>query len=267
MRIITLIENLAYKQGLIAEHGLSFFIDTGNKKILFDTGQTGNLIANAVKLQIDIRDVDVVVISHGHYDHTGGLYPFLEVNKKARVFIKKEAFFPKYHGTERFIGIVYEPAILDNRVEYVEEVIEIDKGVFIMPHIPVRNSLDLNFRHFKVLTSGELMNDEFHDELFLCIEKNNEISILSSCSHRGITNIMEVADHHFNLPIRMVLGGFHIRDSKTDQLNLISMYLNRFLVKSIGVCHCTGIEKYAELVCHFKEKVFYNYTGNIVDIS
>jgi 7,8-dihydropterin-6-yl-methyl-4-(beta-D-ribofuranosyl)aminobenzene 5'-phosphate synthase len=266
MRIVTLIENLTYKQGLIAEHGLSFFIETRTKKILFDTGQTGNLIANAEKLHIDLRDIDAVVISHGHYDHTGGLYPFLQLNKKAKVVVKKEAFFPKYHGFERFIGVVYEPALLDGRVEYVEDVIEIDKGVFIMPDIPIRNPLDLNFNHFNIRTSEGFVNDEFNDELFLCIEKNHEISIISSCSHRGITNMMEAADQHFNMPFNLILGGFHIRDSKPDQLNLINMYLERFSVKKIGVCHCTGVEKFAELLYRFQKRAFYNHTGYALEI-
>jgi len=104
MKIITLIENHVNSPGLVAEHGLSLYIDTGNKKILFDTGQSGLFIQNAQKLGIDIREIDLLVISHGHYDHTGGLYQFLEVNKKATVYAKKEIFTPKYSGKTRFIG-------------------------------------------------------------------------------------------------------------------------------------------------------------------
>lgn len=95
MRIVTLIENLVYKQGFIAEHGLAIFIETENRKILFDTGQSGLFLQNAQKLGIAIDDIDGLVLSHGHYDHTGGLYPFLEKNSKAKIFAKKRHFHSK----------------------------------------------------------------------------------------------------------------------------------------------------------------------------
>lgn len=266
MRIVTLIENLVYRQGLFAEHGLSYYIETGHKKILFDTGQSGNFLTNAKTLDIDISDIDAVIISHGHYDHTGGLYPFLEVNHKATVYIKKKAFNLKFNGTGKFIGIAYDPLLLDGRINYVTGITEIDKDIFIMPDIPIKNPLDTNFHDFKIRTPHGFENDDFNDELYLAINKNNELSIISSCSHRGITNIIDAAINHFRLPVNRVIGGFHIRNCGVGQLDVISMYLDRFSVKSIGVCHCTGVEKYAELVCHFKTRVFYNHTGYTLDI-
>lgn len=266
MRIVTLIENLVYNQGLLAEHGLCLYIETGHRKILFDTGQSGNFLTNAKNLGIDITDIDTVVISHGHYDHTGGLYPFLRVNHKANVYIKKEAFNPKFNGTEKFIGIVYEPSLLTGRVAYVTQITEIDEGIYILPDIPIKNPLDTHFHNFKVSMPTGFENDEFNDELFLAIRNGQEISIVSSCSHRGITNMMDAAITCFGLPINQIIGGFHIKNCRAGQLEVIELYLDRFSIKSIGVCHCTGIEKYAELACHFKSKVFYNYTGNIIDI-
>lgn len=105
MKIITLIENVVNNGNLLAEHGLSLYITTNNRKILFDTGQSGLFIQNAEKLGIDIADVDILVLSHGHYDHTGGLQAFLEINYKATVLAKKDIFFPKYSGKTRYIGM------------------------------------------------------------------------------------------------------------------------------------------------------------------
>ena len=92
MKLTTLIDNYVEKASLYAEHGLSILIDTGIVKILFDTGQSDNFIHNAEVLGIDLKEIDFVVLSHGHFDHTGGLYPFLQLNKKAKIICKKEIF-------------------------------------------------------------------------------------------------------------------------------------------------------------------------------
>ncbi|MDP4185683.1 MAG: MBL fold metallo-hydrolase [Bacteroidota bacterium] len=263
MKITTLIENLVYINGLYAEHGLSFLIDTGTEKILFDTGQTDAFMHNARKLGIDIADIDKVVISHGHYDHTGGLYSFLQENTKARVFIKKEAFTPKYKEENSQIGITYDPMLLDGRIEYVERTIEIAGGIFILPSIPLSNPADTNFNHFKIRAHNRFVNDTFEDELFVVIRHNNKISIISSCSHRGITNICNEAIKQFNLPVQLILGGFHLKGS-TDihQYNSIKQYFEKIVPDSIGVCHCTGVEKFADLLTTCSSQVFYNSTGN-----
>jgi len=267
MRIITLIENLVYTKGLFAEHGLSYYIDTGNKKILFDSGQGGNFMINAKTLGVNIQEIDAVVISHGHYDHTGGLYPFMQANDRAKLFIKKEAFLPKFHGTDRFIGVTYNPLLLDGRIEYVDRIIEIDKDVFIMPDIPIKNPLDTNFHDFYIRKADVFKPDEFDDELFLAIRRSNGISVISSCSHRGITNIIDAAISFSDLQVDTILGGFHIRHCGASQLEVIILYLERFNARSIGVCHCTGVEKYAELAYHFMKRVFYNHTGHSIEIN
>jgi len=266
MRIITLIENLVYSKNLLAEHGLSLYIETGNRKVLFDTGQTSHFIHNASVLGIDLTAIDAVVISHGHYDHTGGLYPFLKINNRAQVHIKKEAFYPKYHGADKFIGINYD-AVLDKRVIYVNHPIQLDDDLYIMPDIPVLNMADTNFDQLKIKTSDGLIDDMFDDELYLAITANKKLSVISSCSHRGIINIMLAAKARFSLPVNTILGGFHIRNNSDAQMDSLIRYLKELSPKAIGICHCTGVEKYAELACHFKDKVFYNYTGNVVLVS
>ncbi len=102
MKITTLIENLVYKRGLFSEHGLSIYIETSNKKILFDTGQSGLFLENAKTLGISIDEIDAVVLSHGHYDHTGGLYLFLEKNSKAKIYAKRGIFTPKFNSHRHF---------------------------------------------------------------------------------------------------------------------------------------------------------------------
>ena len=262
MRIITLIENLVYKQGLVAEHGLAIYIETENQKILFDTGQSGLFLQNAEKLGIAIEDIDCLVLSHGHYDHTGGLYPFLEKNSMAKVYAKKGVFVPKYHGPNRFIGTLRNEPLLKDRLIYVDAMTKITDDVFIMPNIIIHNSLDTYFKGMYKKVGSEFVPDEFDDELFLVLKQNDRINIVTACSHRGITNICTTATEQFKLPVGIILGGFHTKNCTTEQYEMIIDYFRQLKPKSIGVCHCTGFEKYADLRNDLDSGVFYNFTGN-----
>lgn len=99
MRITCLIENTASDEKFIAEHGLSLYVETDKAKILFDMGQSDAFVSNADKLGINLSDVDLAILSHGHYDHGGGLRKFLDINKNAPVYINRYAFEPRYNGT------------------------------------------------------------------------------------------------------------------------------------------------------------------------
>ena len=267
MRIITLIENLVYKQGLVAEHGLAIYLETENRKILFDTGQTGLFIQNAKKLGINIEDIDTLILSHGHYDHTGGLYPFLAKNIKAKVYAKNSIFTPKYSGHNRFIGTLRNEKLLKDRLIDVYTVTEIADGIFIMPEITIHNPVDTHFKGMNRKVGKDFLPDEFDDELFLALKQNEQINIVTACSHRGITNICTTATEHFKLPVGLILGGFHTKNCTAEQSEQIIHYFRQLKPKSIGVCHCTGGEKYAELVKECEAPVFYNFTGNEINMS
>jgi len=267
MKIITLIENLVYKQGLVAEHGLSIYIETETRKIIFDTGQSGLFLQNAEKLGIAIEDIDCLVLSHGHYDHTGGLYPFLEKNSKAKVYAKKDIFTPKYSGKNRFIGTPEIDEQLKNRMVYVDAMTEIAENVFIMPDIPISYSADTHFDGLNKKVGNAFVPDEFEDELFLVLRQNDKINVVTACSHRGITNICTAATEHFKLPVGLILGGFHMKNCSIQQYVDIKYYFRQLKPKSIGVCHCTGVEKYADLRNECEAHVFYNYTGYEINIE
>lgn len=266
MKIITLIENLVYKQGLVAEHGLALYIETENKKILFDTGQSGLFLQNASKLSINIEDIDTLVLSHGHYDHTGGLYPFLEKNSKAKVYAKPEIFIPKYHGQNRFIGIEKNDILLKDRFIPIDSITEIAENIFIMPDIPIHNPIDTHFKGLTIKREDELITDEFTDELFLVLKQNYQINIITACSHRGVTNICKTATDYFKLPVNLILGGFHMKESTSTQYVEITNFFRHLKPQRMGVCHCTGIDKYAELRNDCNTIVFYNFTGTQIEI-
>ena len=267
MKIITLIENLAESPGVVSEHGLSLYIDTGDKKILFDTGQSGLFIQNAQKLGIAVSEIDALVISHGHYDHTGGLLPFLEINKKAQVFAKKGIFTPKYNGKNHFIGTEPFDDSMLNRFVFVETITEVATNVFIFPTTELHHAIDSNFTRLYRKEGKSFHPDTFDDELFVVIRKNKQINVLTACSHRGITNICETATQHFNLPINLILGGFHMKECGVEQYVHITHYFSNLQPKMLGVCHCTGVDKFATMEYECESKVFYNFTGNEITIK
>jgi 7,8-dihydropterin-6-yl-methyl-4-(beta-D-ribofuranosyl)aminobenzene 5'-phosphate synthase len=265
MRIITLIENLAYKQGLVAEHGLSIYIETDSRKILFDTGQSGLFMQNAQKLGINIEEIDTVILSHGHYDHTGGLYPFLEKNSKAKVYAKHGIFDAKYNKN-RFIGTPYNEQLLNNRLVYVEKLTEIAPNINIVPNIIITDPLDTHFNGLTIKVGDNYVTDEFTDELFLAIKQNDKINIITACSHRGITNICSSAREQLNLPVQTIVGGFHMKECNVSQYVQITHYLRELAPESIGVCHCTGVDKFAEMYNECDTRMFYNFTGNVIGL-
>ncbi len=252
---------------LVGEHGLSLYLDTGSKKILFDTGQSGLFLQNAKALGIAIDDVDSLVLSHGHYDHTGGLYPFLRKNRKAKVYVKKNIFLPKYSDKTRFTGTIYDGELLTNRLVDVDSIIEIARDVFIMPEINIYNPIDTNFISSTRKVGNEFIPDEFDDELFMVVKQDEKINIVTACSHRGITNICSTATEYLNLPVGLVLGGFHMKDCSVEQYVHIMHYFRLLQPESIGTCHCIGLEKFADLHRECETHLFYNFTGNVVEFQ
>ncbi len=265
MKITCLVENVVFRGGLHAEHGLSFHIDTGNKSLLFDTGQTNAFIKNAPKLGIDVEQIDTVILSHGHYDHTGGITHFLSSNKKAKIYAKPQALFPKYNG-KKSIGFEGFENISPERLVLIEKTTEIAPGVNIITDIPLAVPSDTDWKYFFTEKNSNLIADTFEDELFLTIVNDEKLSVLSSCSHRGITNIMRKALTEFPLPVNLIAGGFHLKDCKPQRVETIIDYFKTIAPEKIGICHCTGLEHFQIFYQAFGDAVFYFHTGIIIHI-
>ena len=265
MKIVTLVENCVYGRKLQAEHGLSLYIETNHVKLLFDTGQSDLFIQNARFLHVDLRKVDKLVLSHGHSDHSGGLHAFLAYNDTAKVYCKREAFDRKFKG-ERENGMERIDKLDFSRFCFIEEQTEIAPNVFVLPKLDIVNLEDTHFDGFDVLRAGVLQPDHFEDEQALVIRERGELTVLSACSHRGITNIIEQVKRNFpGEPIRMVIGGYHIHKAPQDKCSIIATYFQKMPNTRVGVCHCTGVDKFAVLAAQLGDRVFYNHTGLIMD--
>src|SRR5690606_28961924 len=116
----------------------------------------------------------------------------------------------------KFIGTPELTGRYLNRLHFIDEVLEIDHGVFVVPHIPIVEERDTSFKYFFTITDGHQKIDFFEDELFLAVVNDNKLSVFSSCSHRGITNIMMQAQKLFNYPVFLVSGGFHLKNAQPE---------------------------------------------------
>lgn len=265
MKIVTLIDNYTRKKGLAAEHGLSIYIETESERILFDTGQSGALVSNAEGLGVDLSKIDAVVLSHGHYDHTGGLMKVLEINPCAKVYCQKDALLKKYKNKGEYIGIPFDPMRIPNPI-MVNMRIAIAENISIISDIPIIYPDDIHFMGFTTERGGVVSDDLFSDELFLLIEKDGYRHIITGCSHRGILNIMAAAVHESPLPIGTVLGGFHMMGQDERAVSATIERMKEFGPRRIGVGHCTGIDGYAMMKNVFGGQVFYNSAGTKIEI-
>ena len=257
MKITALIENTS-ALGLPAEHGLSLFAETAGCRFLFDMGQTDLFARNAKTLGIDLKTADFAVLSHGHYDHGGGLKTFLSVNRRAPVYVSRFAFEPHYNGTEKYIGLDRE--LKDSpRIVFVGEEREISKGIKVCSCQNKPKYMDFGSCGLNMMQDGLLKEEDFRHEQYLLMEENGKRILFSGCSHRGILNIMR----WFHPDI--LIGGFHFSKLALD--GTLDGY-----AKALNACptvyytgHCTGKAQY-EFMKERMENLHYLSTGESITI-
>ena len=212
MRIVNLIEDTCGAEKLQHEHGLSFYIETKKHKILLDTGMTGAFIENAKELGIDLTQVDTVVLSHGHYDHAGGILDFVKINPTAKIYMQKTAGGDYYNlrdGLEKYIGI--DKVILElPQIVFLNGDYRIDEEVYVFTNILGRKYWPESNLLLKEKVNGHFIQDTFAHEQCLVVIENNESVLLSGCAHNGILNILEAYQERFKRIPDKVISGFHM---------------------------------------------------------
>jgi len=273
-KITTLSENHVAPSGknLIAEHGLSFYIAAGKRRILFDTGQNLAITHNAEVLDIDLSKIDAVVLSHGHYDHTGGLKSLLTCNCSCRLYAHPDVFSPKVKAKDtnyKYIGIpikkdYIEERVLDLRLSKTSE--EIAPGIKTSGEIPLKNDFEQVESGFYTKNGNQIYPDILADDQALILESNQGTVVLLGCSHRGVINTLtHVVSLTGKSQIHCILGGLHLGKASDRKLKKIIDKLREFDIDKIGVGHCTGIRAFIALSNAFKENVFFNYVGNVME--
>lgn len=273
LKITTLIENMAEESGKLAfEHGFSVLVETEEKKILFDTGQSGAFVGNADLLGIDLESVDMVVLSHGHYDHTGGVPKLLpRIRKKCPVYVGKEFFYPKYKrledGSYKYNGNPFEKELLtakDSRAElhYIEEnVTRISDSLVLFKNFKRTNAFEKVNPKFFVKREQGYEQDLFPDEIVLGVRTENGLVLIAGCSHVGIINILEHVKQETKIPVTAVLGGTHLVEANEERLQKTVDALKEYGVQTIAVSHCTGEDGMQILRREFPEGFVLNNTG------
>ena len=233
MRITALLENTTLRDDMKTEHGLSLFIETEKRKILFDMGQTAAFAENAKTLGIDLSQVDTAVLSHGHYDHGGGLETFLKINGRAPIFVNSRAFLPHYNAAARYIGL--DPSLAkEKRIVYTESTHRISPSLCLFSCNERERRHDLGHFGLSEMKDGRLIPDDFRHEQYLLIEEDGKRILISGCSHKGILDIAE-----WFRPDALI-GGFHLSKMPIgrelrDIANTLAAYSTEFYT-----CHCTG---------------------------
>ena len=202
MKLWTLIENTTCASSLRAEHGLSLYLETDHHHILFDAGQSGAFADNAEQLGIDLSQVDLVILSHGHYDHGGGLSRFLAINDKAPIYLSRYAFEAHHNATDAYIGL--NPALQSSdRLVFVDGNMALGKGLTLCSCNERSRPYPADPFGLTVAEDGVLVPDDFRHEQYLLIEEAEKTILISGCSHKGILNIVD----WFRPDV--LIGGFH----------------------------------------------------------
>ena len=265
LKIRLLSENYARKRHMLAEHGLSIWIEADNKNILFDTGQSDIFSHNARHAGIDISKADMLVISHGHYDHTGGVPEFCRINEKAPIYVHQGAFSKRYYGLKEpginigILWVVHETGELNipfERLVMGKGPVLIGSNIVISGEIPVTVAFEEAPNNFYIDDgNGKLSQDLIVDERILIIEGCKGIYIFAGCSHAGVINCIKYAQKLFpGKKIAGIIAGMHLENVTDTRLK---MTIRNFLdhdIETVVPLHCTGMLSICEMKRLLKER-------------
>lgn len=248
LRITILVDDEAGKPKLINEHGLSLWIEADEHKILFDTGQSGIFIENAASIGIDVSSTEILIFSHGHYDHTNGTSTLLNRCKLNKIFCHPDIFSPRYSkhsdGSMKFIGINSEVSEelhnVADIIHYVNEPTLVSKDIGITGPIPRNSAFEDCGGSFFLDKEGK-KPDLILDDVALWIRTKKGIVVVTGCCHSGVINTIEyIIKITGEREIFAIVGGLHLLNASSERIKKTGEYLKTKVIERIYPCHCTG---------------------------
>jgi len=266
--ITTLIENSPGEHlALKTEHGISFFLQKKDRRLLFDTGQSHRFLENARELGIGMDDLDYVVLSHGHYDHTGGFRALCDRTAGFELVMGGGFFDLKYgyrNGSYEYLGNNFDEAFLRNRAiphRFVHDrITDLGDGIYIVTDFVRRHDDETVNERFVLRQDGRTIPDRFDDEILVAVDSPDGLIILLGCAHPGMKNMLDTAAEALDRPIAAVLGGTHLVEASRRSLERSVAYLSDESIRYLGVSHCTGATG-MQLLEELNPRYFHNRTG------
>ena len=271
-KVTCLVEDTVHCGGFLAEHGLAVLIEWEGHNVLFDTWQTELLLSNAKKMSIDLSRVSHVALSHGHYDHTGGLLAFLGQASEVKVFAHPGIFHRKFSredsGVEREIGIPYSRSEIQEsclRMHLETGPQEIAPGVYLSGEIPRRFSFEEEQPDFLVEAANGKEPDVVPDDQALIVDRKCGLVVLFGCAHAGVINTLYHVRQLFpKRRISLLAGGMHLTGTPSERRLRTVEAMREFDIRRIAAGHCTGWRAICALSGEFGDRVSPLTVGTVI---
>ena len=239
--LTVLIENTTPEGSpLVAEHGLSFFVETPQTKFIFDCGHTGAAFDNAKLLGVDLSKIKIAALSHSHYDHAGGFKKLSDIAPIEKIFTG-ENFWEEKYSNEIYRGCGFDEKFLaEKNIEQkiCRDVLKIDEDAHLVGNFKRRYDFETIPKKF--LRGEKKIPDDFSDEIVLVLLEGDGLALVTACAHSGILNIVADVRERFSAPIHSVIGGLHLTGATEERINRTFDALKLLGVKKILPCHCSG---------------------------
>ena len=276
MTITVLIDNVLppNNDSLVAEHGLSFYIETGNKKLLCDTGTSRNFITNAKAMSIDISQCDFAFVSHGHNDHCGGLCHLFEINPLQKVYMHRDISCEQYYSSRKGEkrNISSDNTIFEKnkyQIEFIDSTQQIDDDIFAIQCNGYKYPKPYGNCFLTKSNGKKEIFDDFKHELSLAIITPKGLVVVSPCSHNGVMNIIEECCKTTGCnKIHAFIGGFHFVESEkciTETEEFSNDILTYYPEALLYTGHCTcDISK--DILSKRLKNISFFETGTIINL-